>query len=53
MCETAWYLLQERLHKLVMSIWVPVPNTPSEFQTKRLAPRRVRLQRAGATDAIA
>jgi hypothetical protein len=36
-----------------MSIWVPVPNTPSEFQAKRLAPRRVSLQRVGATDAIA
>jgi hypothetical protein len=22
--------LQERLHKLVMSIWMPLPNTPSE-----------------------
>jgi hypothetical protein len=30
-----------RLHTLVTSICLPVPNTPSEFQAKRLAPRRV------------
>jgi hypothetical protein len=33
--------LQERPHTLEISIWVPVPNTQSEFQAKRLGPRRV------------
>jgi hypothetical protein len=30
--------MQERLHTLEISVGVPVPNTPSEFQARRLAP---------------
>ena len=35
----------------MISICVPVPNTPSEFQAKRLAPRRVTSSTWGALTA--